>query len=129
MHNCLLSSAIIIYLSHSSEDIRRSVYALQCAFFLSSGCCHAYKMAVISTSRSMLKKWQEMLALDSFQLENFLSSEQEQLNWLSEGLPSDYMSIQNAIIISQVRITLSSPSLYILCLIIFTSFLAFENES
>ena len=28
MHNCLLSSAIIVYLSHSSEDIRKCVHII-----------------------------------------------------------------------------------------------------
>lgn len=64
-----------------------------------------FKMIInnlISTIRSTLKKWLHLLQIQKFELNNFLSSEQEQLHWLSEGLPSDYLSLQNAVIISQV---------------------------
>ncbi|PSN45379.1 Cytoplasmic dynein 2 heavy chain 1 [Blattella germanica] len=71
--NSLLGSAFITYLSVAPEDLRRSLMA----------------------------EWQEILGVDGFSLTSFLGSEKEQLQWLSEGLPSDQLSIQNALIILQ----------------------------
>jgi hypothetical protein len=52
-----------------------------------------------------MKNWQEMLGVDSFELKRFLSSESEQLVWKSEGLPSDTLSMENAMVILQVGAT------------------------
>lgn len=41
--------------------------------------------------------------VNDFNLEEFLSSEREQLQWQSEALPSDKLSIENAIIILKVQ--------------------------
>lgn len=51
----------------------------------------------------MLEEWQLKVGLDDFSLQTFLSTEQEQLKWISSGLPSDYLSLQNAVIIAQVH--------------------------
>lgn len=40
--------------------------------------------------------------VSKFSLEEFLSSERENLQWQSEGLGSDQLSIQNAIIMLNV---------------------------
>ena len=40
--------------------------------------------------------------MTEFDLRKFLSSESEQLEWKSEGLPSDQLSIENALIVLQV---------------------------
>ena len=42
--------------------------------------------------------------LTEFDLRKFLSSESEQLEWKSEGLPSDQLSIENALIVLQVSL-------------------------
>lgn len=71
----LLAAAFITYLSAMPEDIRKALVA----------------------------EWQTMLNIEEdFSINKFLGSEKEQLQWLSEGLPSDQLSIQNALIILQV---------------------------
>ena len=69
----LLAAAFITYLSQSSEDERRS----------------------------RLAEWLEHTGLESFNLRQFLSTESEQLKWKAEGLPSDDVSMENALIILQ----------------------------
>ena len=40
----------------------------------------------------------------AFDLRRFLCTESEQLQWKAEGLPSDDLSMENALIILQVRL-------------------------
>ncbi|XP_063237932.1 cytoplasmic dynein 2 heavy chain 1 [Bacillus rossius redtenbacheri] len=72
----LLAAACIVYLSASSEDARASV----------------------------LSSWEAALGIGEFSLSLFLGSEKETLQWLSEGLPSGQLSIQNAVIILQTSL-------------------------
>jgi dynein heavy chain 2 len=72
--NSLLAAAFITYLSLAPEDLRRS----------------------------LITEWQDLLGVNNFSFTTFLGSEKEQLQWLSEGLPSDQLSVQNALIILQV---------------------------
>lgn len=44
-----------------------------------------------------------MFCLLEFDLRRFLCTESEQLIWKSEGLPSDDLSIENALVILQVN--------------------------
>ncbi len=67
----ILAAGFISYLSQAPEDERRS----------------------------MLSNWLEFVGLTSFDLRQFLSSESEQLVWKSEGLPSDELSMENALVI------------------------------
>lgn len=67
----VLAAGFITYLSQAPEDQRRS----------------------------MLSDWVASIGLDSFNLRKFLSSESEQLAWKAEGLPSDNLSVENAIVI------------------------------
>uniref|UniRef100_A0A2C9KF65 Dynein heavy chain coiled coil stalk domain-containing protein n=1 Tax=Biomphalaria glabrata TaxID=6526 RepID=A0A2C9KF65_BIOGL len=53
--------------------------------------------------RNYLKQWQETVGVDKFDLRRFLSTESEQLIWKSEGLPSDDLSMENALVILQVH--------------------------
>ena len=69
----LLAAAFITYLRQSSEDERRS----------------------------RLAEWLEHAGLESFNLRQFLSTESEQLKWKAEGLPSDDVSMENALMILQ----------------------------
>ena len=70
----LLAAAFITYMSAAPEDVRQSC----------------------------LKHWMEMVAVGGFDLRRFLSTESEQLIWKSEGLPSDDLSMENALVILQV---------------------------
>ncbi|XP_029374274.1 cytoplasmic dynein 2 heavy chain 1 isoform X3 [Echeneis naucrates] len=69
----ILAAAFITYLSAAPEDQRK-----QC-----------------------LEKWMVQSRLQKFDLRSFLSSESEQLIWKSQGLPSDDLSMENALIILQ----------------------------
>jgi dynein heavy chain 2 len=73
--NSLLAAAFITYLSMAPEDLRQS----------------------------LVSEWQDQLDVKNFSFTTFLGSEKEQLQWLSEGLPSDQLSVQNALIILQVN--------------------------
>ncbi|KAG7273128.1 hypothetical protein CRUP_005456 [Coryphaenoides rupestris] len=42
------------------------------------------------------------ITMNQFDLRTFLCSESEQLIWKSEGLPSDDLSMENALVILQV---------------------------
>ncbi|XP_018579489.1 cytoplasmic dynein 2 heavy chain 1 [Anoplophora glabripennis] len=70
-NNCLMASAFISFLSNESEDKRIEVMDL----------------------------WSKEIGLEQMNIESFLSTEREQLQWLGEGLSSDKLSIQNAIMI------------------------------
>ncbi len=70
-HRALLAAGFISYLSQAPEDERRL----------------------------MLSNWLAFVGLTSFDLRQFLSSESEQLVWKSEGLPSDDLSMENAVVI------------------------------
>ncbi|XP_024132434.1 cytoplasmic dynein 2 heavy chain 1 [Oryzias melastigma] len=69
----LLASAFITYLSAASEDRRRHC----------------------------LETWMSQSGLQKFDLRSFLCSESEQLIWKSQGLPSDDLSMENALVILQ----------------------------
>uniref|UniRef100_A0A672FSM8 Cytoplasmic dynein 2 heavy chain 1 n=1 Tax=Salarias fasciatus TaxID=181472 RepID=A0A672FSM8_SALFA len=69
----LLAAAFITYLSAASEDRRRHC----------------------------LKAWMAHSGLQKFDLRSFLCSESEQLIWKSQGLPSDDLSMENALVILQ----------------------------
>lgn len=58
--------------------------------------------SVLFCSSELLVNWCTELKIESFNLESFCSTERELLQWQSEGLPSDKISIQNTIIILKV---------------------------
>ncbi|XP_072546992.1 cytoplasmic dynein 2 heavy chain 1 isoform X2 [Salminus brasiliensis] len=69
-----LAAAFITYLSAAPEDQRRA----------------------------KLHSWMDNSGLQKFDLRHFLCSESEQLIWKSEGLPSDDLSMENALVILQI---------------------------
>ena len=73
----LLAAAFITYLSQAPEDERRS----------------------------KLSEWLEHTKQKLFDLRQFLSTESEQLKWKAEGLPSDDVSTENALMILQGELT------------------------
>ncbi|XP_053561557.1 cytoplasmic dynein 2 heavy chain 1 [Bombina bombina] len=50
------------------------------------------------------EQWMKSVGLETFDLRRFLSTESEQLIWKSEGLPSDELSIENALVILQSQV-------------------------
>ena len=73
----LLASSFIVYLSGAPEDVRQR----------------------------KLQEWCDKLNVSGgFDFCRFLSTESEQLKWKAEGLPSDGLSIENALVILQVGI-------------------------
>ncbi|MBN3304013.1 DYHC2 protein, partial [Amia calva] len=68
-----LAAAFITYLSAAPEDRRKA----------------------------SLEEWMKLSGLQKFDLRHFLCSESEQLIWKSEGLPSDDLSMENALVILQ----------------------------
>ncbi|KAJ8280434.1 hypothetical protein GJAV_G00054510 [Gymnothorax javanicus] len=70
-----LAAAFITYLSAAPEDQRKS----------------------------SLEEWMSSSGLQNFDLRRFLCSESEQLIWKSEGLPSDDLSMENALVILQIN--------------------------
>ncbi|XP_069998938.1 cytoplasmic dynein 2 heavy chain 1 isoform X2 [Penaeus vannamei] len=73
----VLAAAFITYLSEAPEDARKAT----------------------------LMHWSKMLHVEDFDLRKFASTEREQLQWKSEGLPSDQLSIENALVILQSAMT------------------------
>ena len=67
----LIAAGFLTYLSDKPEDVRKV-------------CCD---------------KWCSVLNVSQFDLKHFLSSEQEMLQWRADGLPSDDLSLENAIAI------------------------------
>ncbi|KAK6172722.1 hypothetical protein SNE40_016326 [Patella caerulea] len=80
----LLGAAFITYLSSAPEDVRRQT----------------------------IKNWMDSLGVTKFDMRRFLSTESEQLIWKGEGLPSDDLSMENALVIlqSSLRPFLVDPS-------------------
>ncbi|MGH0159576.1 UNVERIFIED_CONTAM: hypothetical protein FKN15_075087 [Acipenser sinensis] len=68
-----LAAAFITYLSAAPEDQRKA----------------------------SLEEWMKLSGLQKFDLRHFLCTESEQLIWKSEGLPSDDLSMENALVILQ----------------------------
>ena len=74
---CLLGAAFITYLSNAPEDIRKK----------------------------SLDRWMSMFSIKRFDLTRYLSSEREMLQWRSEGLPSDQLSVENALCVLQAQMS------------------------
>lgn len=70
----ILASAFIIYLSGCSDNFRNE----------------------------KIEKWKYEIKTNEFSFSKFIESERQILQWITEGLPSDETSHQNAIILKQV---------------------------
>ena len=69
-----LASAFVTYMGSQPEDIRRKY----------------------------LKKWSQLMTIEEFDFRKFVSTESQQLVWKGEGLPSDVLSMENAMVILKV---------------------------
>ena len=91
----LLASAFFTYLSGEPEDVRTAVTSI-------------WTEIVYGASRGQTGSKSQGQGDDDqsqeFNFKRFLSSESEQLVWKSKGLPSDNLSLENAIVILQVKI-------------------------
>jgi dynein heavy chain 2 len=73
-----VAAGFITYLSDAPEDVRKT----------------------------LMREWCESVGLQGFDFRRFISSESEQLIWKSEGLPSDDLSMENAMVILKVGQTI-----------------------
>ena len=73
-----VAAGFITYLSDAPEDVRKTLMA----------------------------EWCDNVGLQGFDFRRFISSESEQLIWKSEGLPSDDLSMENAMVILKVGQTI-----------------------
>lgn len=85
---------------HVTVNVNLSLYSVKPVIIYDhQSCC-------TSDCRSLNIKWSFMyawtLCLSEFDLRSFLSTESEQLIWKSQGLPSDDLSMENALVILQV---------------------------
>lgn len=69
--DALLASAFITYLAGASEDIRQTV----------------------------ISSWSKMTGITNFNFLKIMSTESDQLVWKQQGLPSDVLSLENALVI------------------------------
>ena len=70
-----VAAGFITYLSSAPEDVRKAT----------------------------MSQWCEAAGLHDFDFRRFMSTESEQLVWKAEGLPSDDLSMENALVILKVR--------------------------
>lgn len=62
-----------------------------------------YLSSLVEDSRyKLLNEWLKILKVQKLDLRRFLSSEKDHIQWHNEGLPSDDLSLENAVIINQV---------------------------
>ncbi|XP_075248310.1 cytoplasmic dynein 2 heavy chain 1-like [Convolutriloba macropyga] len=91
----LLASAFLTYLSGEPEDVRTAVTSI-------------WTEIVYGASRGQTGSKSQGQGDDDqsqeFNFKRFLSSESEQLVWKSKGLPSDNLSLENAIVILQLAV-------------------------
>ena len=70
-----VAAGFITYLSSAPEDVRKAT----------------------------MSQWCEAAGLHGFDFRRFMSTESEQLVWKAEGLPSDDLSMENALVILKVK--------------------------
>ncbi len=85
----IIAAGFITYLSACSEDVRETTVANWWQQLESLG---------LKTPVGSLEA--------NFDLKRFLVTEKEQLQWKSQGLPSDQLSVENAAVILQVLLPL-----------------------
>lgn len=82
--NCLLAAGFATYLSSESEEKRLK----------------------------FLNAWNSLVNIKDFHFETFMATEREQIQWQSEGLAADKLSIENAIIITKVIFDINKVILF-----------------
>jgi hypothetical protein len=57
--------------------------------------------------RASLETWKSILGVEEFSLQSFMATEQKVLLWQAENLPSDAVSIENAIVTLNVSLLIT----------------------
>jgi dynein heavy chain 2 len=101
--SALLAAAFITYLCSSTEDVRANTLRMWRQIVAGRSLTASFTGRMSASfggrQRQPTAAGNNDAQLYDFDLRAFLSSEREQLVWKSEGLPSDDLSIENALII------------------------------
>ena len=80
-------------------EMRKAIATLPTQMMLAAGFSTYLTKSPEDVRVRKVNEWMEMCRLDSFDFMKLLSSESEMLVWKSQGLPSDSLSMQNAIVL------------------------------
>uniref|UniRef100_A0A8C8DIA2 Dynein cytoplasmic 2 heavy chain 1 n=1 Tax=Oryzias sinensis TaxID=183150 RepID=A0A8C8DIA2_9TELE len=96
-----LSCATLFFFLFQMFEIKTELDTLPFRTLLASGFITYLSAASEDRRRHCLETWMSQSGLQKFDLRSFLCSESEQLIWKSQGLPSDDLSMENALVILQ----------------------------
>ena len=85
------------------SELARELEQLPRRAILAAGFVCYLSQAPEDERKQKLEDWLKCVDLESFDLRKFLSTESEQLVWKGEGLPSDDLSMENALVILQCQ--------------------------
>jgi dynein heavy chain 2 len=85
--------------SNQASEINSSIESLPRDTLLSAGFVNYLSGSAEEVRKGLLGGWKNSTGAKTFEVREALSSESEQLVWKSEGLPSDSLSAENAIVI------------------------------
>ena len=95
-YHAVLAAAFVTYLGGEAEELRRQTmhqWSMICA------------PAEADQQRNVIRSPTAALERKQFDLLKFLSSESQTLNWKGQGLPSDTLSLENALILQNATQT------------------------
>ncbi len=92
-------------LSYQVSELQTELETLPKKAQIAAGFITYLSSAPEDERKQKVATWTELAGLEQFDMRRFLSTESEQLTWKAEGLPSDDLSMENAVVILQVRLT------------------------
>ena len=107
MHCSCLGNTVISAHSEQVGELTKEIQELPMRALLGAAFLTYMSAAPEDVRQLCLSNWMEAVGVTNFDLRRFLSTESEQLIWKSEGLPSDDLSMENALVILQVRARVS----------------------